>query len=91
MGPARNRELNVPLAKPATATLARTGVVAALAAVALGVLVLPVRLCLVATLFHVPCPGCGLTRATTAAIAAPITTEARAMAMRRLASTESRE
>src|SRR6185436_16737881 len=31
--------------------------------VAFGLLVSPLKLCLVAALLHVPCPGCGLTRA----------------------------
>jgi hypothetical protein len=45
------------------AKLARAGVVASLALASFALLALPVRLCLVATFLHVPCPGCGLTRA----------------------------
>jgi len=50
---------------PSTADPAfrRGFVVAVLGAGVLVALVAPVRLCLVATIFHVPCPGCGLTRA----------------------------
>jgi hypothetical protein len=40
-------------------------VVTAAAALAL-LAVSPVKLCVVARVFHVPCPGCGLTRATLA-------------------------
>ena len=36
---------------------------AALGALALALLAAPVKLCLVAAVLHVPCPGCGLTRA----------------------------
>jgi hypothetical protein len=38
-------------------------VVAGGAVLALAVLASPVKLCVVAALVHVPCPGCGLTRA----------------------------
>jgi hypothetical protein len=43
--------------------LRRAAIVAAWGTVATTLLLAPIRLCLVATLFHVPCPGCGMTRA----------------------------
>ena len=41
----------------------RAAIVAGLAAAFAAIALSPVKLCLVARLFHVPCPGCGLTRA----------------------------
>jgi hypothetical protein len=41
----------------------RIGLVAGIGALSLAVLLSPVKLCVVAVLFHVPCPGCGMTRA----------------------------
>jgi hypothetical protein len=46
-----------------TGALRRAAIVAACGALVISVLFAPVRLCLIATLFHVPCPGCGMTRA----------------------------
>jgi hypothetical protein len=43
--------------------LRRAAIVGVWAVAALGVLLAPVKLCLVAILFHAPCPGCGMTRA----------------------------
>jgi hypothetical protein len=63
VGPDGSVQLNFVLHRPATGALARTGVVAALAVLALALLAAPVKLCLVAAVLHVPCPGCGLTRA----------------------------
>jgi hypothetical protein len=41
----------------------RAGLVAGVTALALLLLASPWKLCLVAAVLHVPCPGCGLTRA----------------------------
>lgn len=46
----------------------RALIVAAIAAAALGVFALHVPTCPMAAMFGVPCPGCGLTRATVAAL-----------------------
>src|SRR5262245_19726924 len=53
--------LNVSLERPGAG--ARAGLVLGSGLVAFGLLVSPFKLCLVAALLHVPCPGCGLTRA----------------------------
>jgi hypothetical protein len=46
--------------------LHRAGRVALLAALSVAMLLSPVKLCLVAVALHLPCPGCGMTRATLA-------------------------
>jgi hypothetical protein len=43
--------------------LRRAAIVVACGTVVTAILLAPIRLCLVASLFHVPCPGCGMTRA----------------------------
>jgi hypothetical protein len=63
VGPHGSLRLNLLLDKPAPGAIARAGWVASATIVALALLASPVKLCLVATLLHVPCPGCGLTRA----------------------------
>jgi hypothetical protein len=40
--------------------------VAGIAVAAVAIALLPARLCLSAALLHIPCPGCGMTRATLA-------------------------
>ena len=83
MGPDGSVQLNLVLHRPATGALARAGVVAALAVLALALLAAPVKLCLVAAVLHVPCPGCGLTRAAFAMASGDFT---RAFALHPLAS-----
>ena len=56
MGSDRNGQLN-------DAPLRRLAFVAGALGLWLGSLALPIKLCLVALVFHVPCPGCGMTRA----------------------------
>ncbi len=63
MGPHGSIRLNLLLDKPAPGAIARAGFVASASAALLVVLALPVKLCMVATLLHIPCPGCGLSRA----------------------------
>jgi hypothetical protein len=50
-------------AAPAAGALRRAGIIAAWGVGGLAVLLAPVKLCMFAVLFHVPCPGCGMTRA----------------------------
>jgi len=63
VGPDRSLVLSAPALFTDRAALRRAEAVAAVAALTILALASPFRLCLVATLFHVPCPGCGLTRA----------------------------
>lgn len=63
MGPHRSLRLNLLLDKPAPGAIGRVGWVTSWTIVAITLLASPVKLCLVAALLHVPCPGCGLTRA----------------------------
>jgi hypothetical protein len=50
-------------AAPAPGALLRAAYLLAIAALAVGLVLLPFRFCLSAALFHIPCPGCGMTRA----------------------------
>jgi hypothetical protein len=48
---------------PARSTLGRAGIAGMVAALALAVLFSPFKLCLMALVLRLPCPGCGMTRA----------------------------
>lgn len=63
MGPLGSVRLNLLLDKPAPGASTRAGLVGLGAIAGFALLAAPIKLCLVAALLHVPCPGCGLTRA----------------------------
>jgi hypothetical protein len=48
---------------PARSTIERAGIVGTLSALGIAVLFSPFKLCLMALVLRLPCPGCGMTRA----------------------------
>ena len=67
MGPHGDRQLSslVPAA-PVRGPLHRAGLVAIAGAAGIALLFSPVKLCFMALALRIPCPGCGMTRATVA-------------------------
>jgi hypothetical protein len=69
MGPDGNLQLNTPRHGKVRAIRAvpeRAALMALWGALGIVVLFSPIKLCLTAVILHVPCPGCGMTRATLA-------------------------
>jgi hypothetical protein len=68
--PTSSAEMSAPSAPPAVLSpgnpLRRAGLVVLAAAMSVVMLFSPVKLCLTAVALHLPCPGCGMTRATLA-------------------------
>jgi hypothetical protein len=59
-------ELNRAMAPVVRSPLERAGFVIGVAALAVAAMFSPVGFCFMAAVLHVPCPGCGMTRAATA-------------------------
>jgi hypothetical protein len=69
VGSNRERGLSSSALSPARpGALRRAGVASIGGAALLALLLSPIKVCLVAALLHVPCPGCGLTRAAIALV-----------------------
>ena len=66
MGSDGDLQLSAPSRAEARGLPERAALMALVAALGAAVLFSPVKLCLVAIALHVPCPGCGMTRATLA-------------------------